>query len=151
MSRLATSKWVTTKRSGRFLDLIVGLFTALLFLIALALGPGVGCDPCVNSVMSEASSPSGDHRAVVFLRNCGATTSYSVELSILRGDERLPTWKGNAFSADAGYSDAPLKLEVHWDSDQALTVRHDPRLRLFQNEAKVGPIGLRYVAAESAP
>ncbi len=134
------------------IDLLVALLLALVALAALFLSPVCGrLDPCGNELVSEALSPSGRLRAVVFLRDCGATTAYGVELSILRAEAGLPNRAGNAFSADAGHTDVPLKLDVRWDTDEAVTVRYDPRLRVFTNEARVGRVQVRYVQDEGAP
>ncbi|HSD19152.1 MAG TPA: hypothetical protein VLC54_03895, partial [Anaeromyxobacter sp.] len=58
---------------------------------------------------------------------------------------------GNAFAADAGYTDVSLKPDVRWDTDASLTVRYDPRLRVFTNEERVGRVDVRYLPNDGAP
>ena len=59
------------------------------WLVAMALiAPVLGCgalDPCGNEIVSRKASPSGSHEAVVFERDCGATTSWSTQVAIIRG------------------------------------------------------------------
>ena len=48
--------------------------------------------PCANTVSAEHISPDGKLRAVLFERDCGATTNWSSQISILRRTEPLPNW-----------------------------------------------------------
>lgn len=41
-------------------------------------------NPCGNDEVREFLSPNGRVKAVVFRRNCGATTSHSTHVSVLR-------------------------------------------------------------------
>ena len=74
-------------------------------------------DSCGNDVLADVPSPSGERRAVVFQRDCGATTGFSVQVSILRRGKSLPNEAGNTFTADANH-DPGVSLEVQptWES-----------------------------------
>jgi hypothetical protein len=123
---------------------------AALGVTLVALTAGTACaDPCLNSTLAEVPSPSGELRAVVFERDCGATTGFSVQVSILRRGERLSNVGGNAFTADAGRSPLPLKVEAQWDSDRALRLTCDPRLRTFTKESAVSGVTLIYAPTGS--
>ncbi len=68
------------------------------------LGAGVlflsGCsDACSNSVVARANSPDGLHSAVMFQRDCGATTGFSTQVSVLEHGKEA-SGGGNAFRAD---------------------------------------------------
>jgi len=59
--------------------------------IAIGIGaafvlPHLMRDPCGNTIVEALPSPDGSHKAVVFVRNCGATTDFSTQMSVLRGD-----------------------------------------------------------------
>jgi hypothetical protein len=58
-----------------------------------------GCDlaPCSNEPVSEAISQDGKYKAVTFYRDCGATTDYSEQISILERAQPLPNDGGNIF------------------------------------------------------
>jgi hypothetical protein len=43
--------------------------------------------PCENEVFSDVPSPSGKEHAIVFQRDCGATTDFSFQVSILNRSE----------------------------------------------------------------
>lgn len=45
-------------------------------------------------------SPNGELQAVLFRRNCGATTAHSTQVTILKAGEKLPNAGGNAFVAE---------------------------------------------------
>ena len=55
------------------------------------------CDPCVNTVREEILSPDGKYRAVIFERDCGATTGFNRQLSIVPSNKKLKNEKGNVF------------------------------------------------------
>ena len=69
-------------------------------LFALLLGL-VGCSAdCVNEVREELVSPDGKRKIVVFSRNCGATTGFSTQASVLERAETLPNEGGSLFVVD---------------------------------------------------
>jgi hypothetical protein len=107
-------------------------------------------DLCANEILAEVPSPSGELRAVVFERDCGATTGFSVQVSILRRGEPLSNVGGNAFTADAGHSLLPpLEVRAEWESDRALRLTYDPRLRTFTKESTVSGVTLIYASTGS--
>ena len=76
-------------------------------LLALALVLS-GCDLCGNEVARTVLSPSGKMKAVVFNRNCGATTGFNTQVSILPVSSALPDDGGNTLILDGT---VPLKVE----------------------------------------
>jgi hypothetical protein len=60
-----------------------------LTLAALAPAPalaGCGDAGCGNAVLQDLPSPEGRRHAVVFTRDCGATTAFSTQVSVLPSD-----------------------------------------------------------------
>jgi hypothetical protein len=109
------------------------------------LAPG-GCD---NEVLSEVPAPDTQHRAVLFQRDCGATTGLSRHVSVLRGSRRLPDTAGNAFvadtdpvSADSGIS--PF-VAVRWIDHAHLQVLSDTRARVLTMDSLVDGIQIRFL------
>ena len=86
------------------------LFLAFIYFLAL----------CANDVMQETASPDGTRRAVVFQRDCGATTWFTTQVAIVWGWSDLPNEPGNVFIAD----DHPetTKTEVRWLDSVTLLV-----------------------------
>jgi hypothetical protein len=62
---------------------------------------------CANDLLTEIPSPDGALKAVVFQRDCGATTSFSTQISILWTNRPLPNETGNLFVADTDHGKAP--------------------------------------------
>ena len=90
-------------------------------------------DMCGNDVYREYPSPNGKLKAVVFERDCGATTPFSTQVSVIESDQKLENVPGNAFiGSDDGR--APVtshhtmeKFEVKWLDDSHLLIRYDAR------------------------
>src|SRR5262245_15058383 len=88
----------------------------------------VGCSvSCENDVLSQVASPSGRLKAVAFSRNCGATTGFNVQVSILQSGSSLKNREGNALVADQ----ADLASLV-WKGENAVKVRFSKEPRVFK-------------------
>lgn len=86
---------------------------------------------CGNVILSQTDSPNQNLKAVVFRRDCGATTDYSIHVSILNSWEKLSNDDaGNVFSQDTSEP-----ATVIWDSDNELTVYHHKTGRIFTKES----------------
>src|ERR1051325_3827086 len=80
----------------------------------------VSCtDPCSNTSKSEATSPDGKYVATAFIRDCGATTSFSPQVHLRPVGERVAQ-TGNVFVGD--HSD---KIEIAWLSATQLVIYSD--------------------------
>lgn len=64
-------------------------------------------DPCVNDMVGQVQSPDGQFKAVIFERDCGATTDFSTQVSIVPTSTPLPDTAGNVFVADGNHGAAP--------------------------------------------
>ena len=111
---------------------------------------------CGNEQLSEVASPDRARRAVVFQRDCGATTPFSTQVSILPAGATLPDSSGNVFvadtehgRADAGPGGGP-RVSVRWIAGDTLELRYDPRARIFVQEAHVLGTNVRFVADSGA-
>jgi hypothetical protein len=109
-------------------------------------------DLCVNQVLTDVAAPNHRTRAVVFERNCGATTDFSTQVSLLRGSRQLSNDGGNVFIADSDHGQAPAgpgggpAVEVRWIDAAHLEVRHDRRARVFRADSLVHGVRIRFVA-----
>jgi hypothetical protein len=134
----------------------------IFLILALVVGAVVGCyavisglllflaeDGCANQLLSETPSPDNRLKAVVFQRDCGATTDFSTQVSIIAQAEKLPKQAGNAFSADTNHGAAPSgpgggpTIKVQWRSPAELLISHHPAVRVFKVEPLVGSIRVR--------
>lgn len=95
-----------------------------------------GSPACENQVLDTVSSPSGRLSAIVFTRNCGATTGYNMQVSVVpRG---APTAeKGNALVLDH----VPTYSTVYrpsWGHEQNLLLTIPRGSRVFKKSPAVG-------------
>ena len=106
-------------------------------------------DSCQNSVVSTAAAPAGGLKAVLFQRDCGATTDFSSQVSVTGADEALSE-AGNAFVADTDHGVANAAswggpwVELRWVSPQTLLIRYDAKARVFTQNSTVSGVTVTY-------
>lgn len=113
---------------------------------------GADASLCANRWVADYPSPDGRLKVVVFERDCGATTGYSTQASILDVDAELGNSGGNTVIADTNRGASPSgpgggpELRVRWDASDRVVVAHDHRTRLFRTEARRESVAIRYEA-----
>jgi hypothetical protein len=119
-------------------------------LVALFVVLVSGCsDPCDNSTISTVSAPVGDLKASLFQRDCGATTGFSSQVSVLDAND-APTEGGNAFVADTDNGVAKAAswggpwVELEWLGPQRLIIRYDAKARVFKQNKNVSGVSISY-------
>lgn len=120
-------------------------------LTILALLACTGCsDACPNTVASSSLSPNGALAAVLFQRDCGATTGFSTQISILGPDDKPTTGEGNTFIADDDHGAARVGswegscAETKWLAPDHLLVRYAAKSRLFKRRDSVSGVKITY-------
>lgn len=105
------------------------------------------CDSgCANNVLASAMAPGGKHGVAMFERDCGATTGFSTQISILGADQG-PTEGGNVFVADHGSTPTAWGgpwAEIAWLAPDRLLIRYDSRARIFKQVARIDGVSVRY-------
>jgi hypothetical protein len=84
---------------------------------------------CGTQIFQEVYSPDNDYKAVVFQRDCGATTGFTTQISILKASKELPNNIGNIFAMD-GHPDW-TNAQLHWDTNRSLSVSYSESYRVF--------------------
>lgn len=113
-----------------------------LLLLAICISWNAGCDLCGNEFGYEQLSPDGKTKAVAFERDCGATTGFSTQVSVLPSATKLPNEAGNIFVADGNF-----KIRLEWEANDKLLVRYPVGARVrFKKDSEAG-ISIRYEAA----
>jgi hypothetical protein len=112
-------------KAVRIFAAILGV--VLLLLVVVVAGCGVllwssSKILCRNDVFQEVYSPNGEYKVEIFERNCGATTGYSTQLSILTASEDLPNSHGNIFTMD-GHPDW-TRVQVTWNANNSVTITY---------------------------
>jgi hypothetical protein len=105
---------------------------------------------CENTIQNTVLSPDGTHAAIVFERNCGATTSFSTQVSVVSASKLQFDGSGNTLVADTGSGAAPSaayrgpEIRLKWQSEHRLLIAYYSKARLFKNESKVNGIEIVY-------
>ncbi len=102
------------------------------------------CRLCANEIVSEAHSPDERLRAVVFRRDCGATTDFTLHVSVLGATEPLSNDEGNVFRAGNDGRTPPVEVKVAGQDSRHLLVRFPARARIYRQSAIVGTIRIVY-------
>ena len=132
---------------------------------ALAILFSISCgDSCRNELITRALSPDRSLQAIVFQRDCGATTGFSTHVSVVPVSEEFlehstffkQAKAGNAFIADtnngtaaSGAGGGPI-VRVEWLAPKRLRILHDSGTRIFSSEKTVNGVDLEYSVAETA-
>ena len=128
-----------------------GFMKSVLLAAAIA---GASCSLCENRQLAEYPSPDGAQKIVVFERNCGATTAFSTQASLVAANSRGVSGGGNVFVADSNHGAAPAgsgggpELRVRWISSDTVELAYHPKARLFRSEQRVRGTNIRYASLQ---
>jgi hypothetical protein len=92
-------------------------------------------------------------KAIVFVRDCGATTGFSTQVSLVDSGAMVLHGSGNVFSADDNHGAAKLgtkgelAVRVQWTDEKHLVVTFPARSRVFRRESQVGGVHVKFVNA----
>ncbi|HEY0712497.1 MAG TPA: hypothetical protein VGF45_07475 [Polyangia bacterium] len=106
---------------------------------------------CENEEPTSYPSPSGRKKVVLFLRNCGATTPYVTNASVLDADVTLPDAEGNALSVRGAHvpsgapDGGPPDIVVEWVSDESVRLIAAPGLLVLDRKDRVGNVRVQYI------
>lgn len=105
---------------------------------------------CASTVIQTSPSPDKQHDAVLYELNCGATTTFSTQVSLVGHGEAIGREAGNLFTADDNHHQAPLGpdnvvgVQLWWLALDSLEVAYDPRARVFQRADRSGRVRVVY-------
>ena len=105
---------------------------------------------CGNQIVSEIPSPDRMFKAVIFQRDCGATTGFSTQVSVLRISTSLPDDSGNIFVADTNHGRARSaawggpEAKVYWENSRKLIIEHQIMARVFKAEKQIDGVVVEY-------
>jgi hypothetical protein len=109
-------------------------------------------DPCSNTLVKVVKAPGGQHAAALFQRDCGATTGFSTQISMLVPGDKV-TGSGNAFIADDDHGAAAVGdwqgswADVRWLSPSHLLVTYAAKSRIFKQADAVAGVRITYQQA----
>jgi hypothetical protein len=78
-------------------------------------------------VVEEQFSPSGDYHAIACLTSCGATTSWTPYVSLIRSGESITDEQGNLVEKGVVFRGAYGRefLKLTWTDSSHLLIQHD--------------------------
>jgi hypothetical protein len=109
-----------------------------------------GCGgTCRNDIAQRATSPDGVWDAVLFQRDCGATTDFTTQVSVVHHGADV-NWIGNTFAADGNHGAANRAswggpwAEARWRNKDQLLIRYDQKSRVFDAKQNVSGTRIAY-------
>lgn len=136
---------------------LAGLVVVLVVLVLVVVFLPSGSDNlCGNAPFAEVLSPAGNLKAVVFERDCGATTRFSTQVSVIKATNTLQNEGGNLFIADTNHDAAPSgpgggpAVRVVWLGPSALRIEYHPLAHVIRSEPSANGVKVEYVSTQSA-
>jgi hypothetical protein len=111
--------------------------------IAILVGINAGCDLCGNQEISRLPSPDGKLEAVIFGRDCGATTDFTTQISIVAKGASVQRGSGNTFIGDSNHGATPRArwggppVDVKWVTNRQVMISTHPATRITVQESAV--------------
>lgn len=106
-------------------------------------------DPCNHTVVTRTVAPDGRRSAVMFQRDCGATTGFSTQISIVEPGA-ASSGAGNVFRADDDHGAASAGTwggswaEMQWLAPNHPLIRYAERSRIFAQESEMPGVHISY-------
>jgi len=97
---------------------------------------------CGNETFNEVISPDGRFKAVIFQRDCGATTGFSTQISLISPMDKLKNDGGNIFIVDGHPNDR--KIDMVWLSPKKLLISNVSELQPHKKVGKYKDVAIDY-------
>jgi len=101
-----------------------------------------------DTVIKESSNKQHDKKAILFLREAGATVSDSYQVTVMDFNNKFDTTEvGNTFTVDPDHDKTWLdstSINFTWLSNDTLQIDYDKKLRTFIQEKKVEDVTIIY-------
>lgn len=118
--------------------LIFGILAFIGFLVMIGFSLD-GDGFCGNKILQTQYSPNQKYKLVVFERNCGATTAFSYQVSILEKDRDLKNATGNIFIIDKN------SVITNWVNDKLINIFYQKDSKVFYKENNFKGIHIKFV------
>lgn len=117
-------------------------------LIILLVGCLVSCDFGVKNILiDEKMSPNGENKIVVFQRDAGATTGFSIQVSVLKSNKNLKNSdKGNIFVIAGNKTDfeSGKLFDISWVDEKTLNITLHSDKKVYKQVEKLENISIQY-------
>src|SRR5687767_2723212 len=96
---------------------------------------------CRVTIDRFIGAPSGAAKVAVYEKDCGATTPYNTQLSVVDSSDRFSVFRHKPFLVLKGR----YELTVEWVSDKRIRVKLPPRVDIYwKDKANAGGIEIIY-------
>lgn len=122
--------------------LVIAFFSTVLILgiglyLFINLGSDVVSGMCGNQVITQEIQPdNGSYKLVVFKRDCGATTAYSYQLSVIKKNSQLENSAANIYISDHEFN-------AFWTDKNTIEIRGFS-YKEYKQERKYKGIKIQY-------
>ena len=112
--------------------------------------PHLASGTCGNEVIATHPSPDGRFNVLVFERDCGATTDFSTQVTLLHEGQNLRNESGNLFIVDTDHGRAAPGprggpwVDVRWVGHDSLLIQFDSAARIFHQTPVIDGINVTY-------
>lgn len=93
-------------------------------------------DMCGVTSYKRIASPGGEFDAVIYQFDCGATTGFSTQVSVIKAGEEIPVEPGNVFTS-SGHPDQAAP-DVLWVDRTQLHIRRKSGVEVYKEEVSWG-------------
>lgn len=98
---------------------------------------------CGNEVLQEIPNTSKTLKAIKFSRDCGATTGFSTQVSILPYGSRLKDEPGNTFIINGQNT-----CETKWITNSEIEIHYNKYEQIFKNDSIVNGVKISFIALD---
>jgi hypothetical protein len=112
---------------------------------------GIVGSMCGNQIVTEVSSLDNKYKLVVFVRDCGATTGSSTQVSILRNDKDLrEDESGNVLIVSDNYFGSKRNdfggadVNVKWIASRKVLIKYDYNAEAITKNNEINGIEITY-------
>jgi len=131
----------------------------LALLIAAVIACGNGYLRLGTDVVGNFPSPDGNWDALLMVRNGGAMTDFSTQISIIKARSFLARQialcrPGNVFIADGNHGaissgdQGQINVVIEWRSNKQIMITYPKDARIFKQLRSVASIGIEYAAPQ---
>lgn len=112
---------------------------------------------CGTKLAESKLSPNGKLKILVFSVNCGATSDFSTQISLVDSDYILKNDDaGNIFSADSDHGKAKMnegreiiELKTNWINNNSIEIEYPKNARIFKNDDERNDVEIIYKQAKN--
>ena len=117
-------------------------------LIFLFVGCLVSCDfGAKNILIKEILSPVGENKVVIFQRDAGATTGFSIQVSVLKSNKNLKNSdKGNIFVIAGNKTDfeSGKLFDISWNDENTVEITLLSERKIYKQETELKNLTIQY-------